>query len=423
MLRFVVEGICDKILYLFKNGGRRVFLMKVSRGTAYRTALIPLPLAAVSFACGGWAGAVAVILYFAAVYASYLYVEKTIARMRMEHENEKQEQMREMAAVFLPLLSLIRQRARYIPVMTNQLEEVTKTTEVAALGIGESFKDIVARARAQAGKASGVFERFSSDGSGEALIDMSKKALADAIESMRGAAGVSIRTLDDMTKVMEEVGGIQRILEEIEYIADQTNLLALNAAIEAARAGEHGRGFAVVADEVRKLSARSNSAAEKIAGLISKVYAEVKGIHDRTEQSAGKSRTMSSEAEAVVDDTLKRIDRVMSRTGRDLDELTAETEVLAADISSIVVSMQFQDITRQRIEHVIGPLNSLKAELEEMVEKTREIGGRMSRSEGEGDNWLEDIYTMESEREVLRNTFGLDERRDKAGKNSNVEVF
>ncbi len=397
--------------------------MKVSRGTAYKTALIPLPLAAVSFACGGWAGAAAVVLYFAAVCASYLYMEKTMARMRMEHENEEQEQMREMAAVFLPLLSLIRQRARYIPVMTNQLEEVTKATEVAALAIGESFKDIVARARGQAGKASGVFERFSSDGSGEALIDMSKKALADAIESMRSAAGVSMRTLGDMTKVMEEVGGIQRIIEEIEYIADQTNLLALNAAIEAARAGEHGRGFAVVADEVRKLSARSNSAAEKINSLISKVYAEVRGIHDRTEQSAGRSRARSLEAEAVVDDTLKRIDRVMSRTGRDLDLLTAETETLASDISSIVVSMQFQDITRQRIEHVIEPLNSLRAELEAMVEKTREIGGRMSRSEGEGDNWLEGIYTMESEREVLRNTFGLDGRRDEAGKNSNVEVF
>lgn len=304
-----------------------------------------------------------------------------------------------------PVVGFLQNKALTIPILTAQLSEVTEETERAALEIGERFMDIVSRARSQASRAvNAVVEFAGTDGEEkESLMDFSREALTSIMENLHCVTRVVNETLHDMEKITETMANIDTVVTEIEYIADQTNLLALNASIEAARAGESGRGFAVVADEVRKLAGRSTIAATEIQKLVRSVDSEVGVIRHRTEESIATTEKRSTESEKIMSDTLGRFNELMNGIHAELDYLAGETESLARDIGGIIVSMQFQDITRQRIEHVIEPLQEMKSECEKMA-LSLEQGVLPGHGETKDLAWLEGIYTMESERKVLRET-------------------
>lgn len=367
-------------------------------------AVIMLPVVLTSFIVSGTARVVAAVLFYAAaIITARALVKRYTGILDAQHREIEKRHLSEIETLVQPITAHLNNKAQIIPVLTSQLNEVTRQTESAALDIGEKFMSIVQRARNQAKKASSALSSFIESSNEDALMNLSKRALLDVIESLREMTVVTMQTLNDMEIIMEDAGHIKKIVAEIEYIADQTNLLALNAAIEAARAGEHGRGFAIVAEEVRRLSDRSNTAADEIKKLITKVETDIKVIYSKTEKSASESSARSSKAEVVVEDALKKIDDIMSEAKNKLNEMGAETESLAKDISSIVISMQFQDITRQRIEHVIEPLMSFKAGLEDITQKARSMSDRIHEWGGNGSaEWLEKIYTMESERKVLK---------------------
>lgn len=391
---------------------------QVRAGAAMALILLPLALTSFSdFRAGRIIGAA--VFYAAALVAAGAVINIYAGRIHRGYAENKRLIMEEMERMAGEVTAHLRERARLIPVLTGQLAEVTEQTETAALDMGARFMSIVERARRQAEKATGSFSRFAGDGGGDrgSLIDLSREALSGAVESLKDMADVTSRTLNEMKVIIEDAGNIGRIVSEIEYIAEQINLLALNAAIEAARAGEHGRGFSIVADEVRKLSDRSHAAADEMRKLIHKVEADTKEVYSKTEKIAADSSVRSSGAGGVVRDVLKKVDAMMNEAGAQLDELGAETAMLAKDINGIVVSMQFQDITRQRLEHVIEPLLLLKGELEDVQKRVKNMSSKMQ--VGDGDKLaarLEKMYTMESERSLLRKTLIKGNGREEAAR-------
>ena len=196
----------------------------------------------------------------------------------------------------------------------------------------------------------------------------------DTVDGMGRVKHAMDAVSDRVTGLGERSGEIGKIVSTIDDIAAQTNLLALNAAIEAARAGEQGRGFAVVADEVRKLAERSSAATKEIAGLVSGIQAGVSEAVTAMEQGSKEAEAgykLAADAGSALDDILERSQSV----GRQVEQISAAAQQLQ-DLSSGMVGAidQIKRIVEQNAA-ATEQMARNSAEVSKSVEATAGVAG------------------------------------------------
>jgi methyl-accepting chemotaxis protein len=179
---------------------------------------------------------------------------------------------------------------------------------------------------------------------------------------------LAMSVVDDMDQLATQFGRILPILGEIEAIAKQTNLLALNAAIEAARAGEAGRGFAVVADEVRNLSVRTNAFSAEIRGNVDQIQKTVTVAVDGIRVIASNDMNHALSSKRTVQGMLATLSELNEKTNSVLNELGSTGTALERSVSEAVTCLQFQDMTNQLLGTAGTRVDGLRAALKSTVD-------------------------------------------------------
>lgn len=208
-----------------------------------------------------------------------------------------------------------------------------------------------------------------------AVASRGSAVIARTIEGMNGIASKVSESVRQVSLLDRRSGDIGNIIGVINDIADQTNLLALNAAIEAARAGEHGRGFAVVADEVKKLSERTIVATKEIGCVITNIQGETRNLVVSMEASNHEVEDHVKLAEEAMDalggivNKVQNVNDMIDRIASAVEEQSTASEQISGDMEKVAsLARDTSDRTGQMAE-ASKELSALASDLKELVTK------------------------------------------------------
>ncbi|NOQ81571.1 MAG: methyl-accepting chemotaxis protein [Methylophaga sp.] len=191
-----------------------------------------------------------------------------------------------------------------------------------------------------------------------------KQVVTEAMGAINSLAGEVEKAAETLSSLEADIGNIGAIVDVIRGITEQTNLLALNAAIEAARAGEHGRGFAVVADEVRTLAARTQSSTHEIEEMVGRLQSGANAavtVMNEGRESAKMSVEKAASASVALD-TITTMITTMDEMSAAISSAANEQSTVAEDINRGIVNIsQIADQTAEGGREALSAVDAMSA--------------------------------------------------------------
>jgi methyl-accepting chemotaxis protein len=260
--------------------------------------------------------------------------------------------------------------------ISAQIDEINRGTELQKERMGETatameeMNATVMEVAKNAGQAAESADKAKAKaGDGSKLVE---EAIA-AISKVRSMTQAMNTNLADLGRQAESIGQVMNVINDI---ADQTNLLALNAAIEAARAGEAGRGFAVVADEVRKL-------AEKTMGATKEVGDNIRSIQASTRKNIEDMNQVGAMVEKATD--------LSTTSGKSLAEIVSYSDESSSQVQSIASAAEEQSAASEEINRSIEEVNRVAMETADSMEQSAHAVNELAAMAGELRRLIEEL--------------------------------
>ncbi len=315
-------------------------------------------------------------------------VDEMMQSMASEHQKRRLEEL------LLHWVSVSQQYSDAALSMRKQIHTVTQQTEHAATTIASSFQAIINKATVQARQAMELLEGTQgamTEGVPQSLKDfirVSDERLTKMADEVVRVADLSVRMVRELDGVQKRAQAIDGFLVDVDKLADQTSLLALNADIEAARVGEQGRGFSVVAQEVRRLSKRSHEFSDNIRS-------HLEGVRSGLNKTYGDMRSLSAadvNHAAGIKGEVLQLTRSLEGKNREVADtvssINAISKEIAQDVQNVVISLQFHDITSQKLNGMLEPMDELRRMLFQLMQETLSFDKSLLKRLPGDDRWL-----------------------------------
>ena len=251
-----------------------------------------------------------------------------------------------------------------LPRWKRHIDTSRQQTEAAVTGLTREFHEINGRLEgAVSASRSTAGSLGEGDGGMMGTINAVRAELLTLVGSLKKVLDAKVAMLAEIRNLASFTDELKRMAVDVASIAGQTNLLALNAAIEAARAGEHGRGFAVVADEVRNLSTQSGETGKLISQKVELVAAAIGSTLACADQLSQQDDAVVAGAEEVIHRVIGRFNDSAGALARTAGQLEQESDGVREQVSRVLVDLQFQDRVSQILALIERDIERLDGQL------------------------------------------------------------